>query len=63
MRKVIVEFVNNWQTIEHENVVRLLGVTNLGGVLCTVEKWTENGPMIAYIKDRPNANILGLVRI
>ena len=62
MYKVLVEFINTWQTLEHENVARLLGVTILGGVLCTVEKWTDNGSMITYLKDRPNANILELVR-
>ena len=63
MRKMLVKFVNTWEILKHENVVHLLGVTILGGVLCTVENWTENGPMIVYLKNRPNASIVELVRV
>ena len=63
MRKMLVEFISTWQTLEHENVVHLLGLAILGGDLCTVEKSTENESMGEYLKDRPNANILKLVRL
>ena len=60
---MLVEFINNWQTLEHENVVRLLGVTIQEGVPCTVEEWMEKGSMNVYLKSHPNANILESVRI
>ena len=63
MCKVLVEFINTWQTLEHENVMHLLGVTILEGTLCTVENWTEYRSMIMYLKDCPDADILQLVRI
>ena len=50
-----------WKRLEHENIVRLLGVTPTPRQL--ISEWMPGGDLTVYIKEHPDAHRLGLVGV
>ena len=51
-----------WKALRHPNISPLLGVTMTESQLAVVSEWMDNGNVNEFVKARPDANRLVLVR-
>ena len=50
-----------WKTLQHPNVLPLIGVMMSETQFATVSDWMANGNINHFVKAHPDANWLGLV--
>jgi len=50
-----------WKTLQHPNVLPLIGVTVSENQFAMVSDWMVNGNINEFVRARPDANLLGLV--
>ena len=50
-----------WKTLQHPNVLPLIGVTMSETQFAMVSDWMANGNINSFVKAHPNANRLELV--
>ena len=50
-----------WKTLQHPNVLPLIGVTVSENQLAMVSDWMANGNINEFMRAHPDANRLGLV--
>ena len=51
-----------WRTLQHPNVLPLIGVSISETRFAMVSDWMENGNLSEFVKKSPNVNRLELVR-
>ena len=51
-----------WKLLSHPNVLELFGVTMDDTAYTTVTPWMENGTIIDFLRENPQANPLKLAR-
>lgn len=52
-----------WKRLAHKNILPLLGVSRDVAEFCLVSPWMKNGTIVEYVRNNPQVNPLGLVRI
>ena len=50
-----------WRTLQHPNVLPLIGVMMTETQFTMISEWMENGNINEFVKANPNANRLALV--
>ena len=50
-----------WRTLQHPNVLPLIGVTMTETQFAMVSEWMANGNINNFVKAHPDVNRLGLV--
>jgi hypothetical protein len=55
--------VLTWKTLQHPNVLSLVGVTVSGTQFAMISEWMEKGSLVEFVKANPDANRLKLVSI
>ena len=55
--------VVTWKTLQHPNVLLLIGVTMSETQFAMISDWMENGNINEFVKTHPDANRLDLVDI
>ena len=51
-----------WRTLQHPNVLPLIGVMMTESQFAMISDWMENGSIGEFVKANPDADQLGLVR-
>ncbi|KAI5116312.1 hypothetical protein M0805_009156 [Coniferiporia weirii] len=60
--KPIAEGLSTWSKLIHTNVVRLFGFyLSENGLPATVSEWMDNGPVLQFVKDHPQCDVLHLI--
>ncbi|TCD67662.1 hypothetical protein EIP91_012172 [Steccherinum ochraceum] len=54
--------VNLWSRLEHKNILKFLGILTEKNFVHMVSPWQENGNILLYTKNNPDADRLRLVR-
>ena len=52
-----------WKSLQHPNVLPLVGVTMSGSHFAMVSEWMVNGSICEFLKGNPSANRLELVSL
>jgi serine/threonine protein kinase len=52
-----------WRSLQHANVLELLGVVVAEGTIFTISPWATNERLVRYVRRQPDVNRLSLVRI
>ena len=50
-----------WKTLQHPNILPLIGVTMSGTQFAMASEWMTNGNIIEFLKANPDANRFQLV--
>ena len=50
-----------WKTLQHPNILPLIGVTMSESQFATISDWMVNGNLSDFVKAHPDTNRLGLV--
>ena len=53
--------VVTWKTLQHPNILPLIGVTMSEGQFSMISNWMSNGNINEFVKANPNVNRLKLV--
>ena len=51
-----------WAKLQHENVLRLIGMVTCYGTPALASEWMENGTMNEYLNEHEGVDVLELVR-
>ncbi|KAG8989667.1 hypothetical protein FRB90_002121, partial [Tulasnella sp. 427] len=51
-----------WSTLQHPNILAIIGTTDVYGGYCLVSKFVPNGNVVDYLRKQPEAPVLRLIR-